>query len=292
MAGCTAAALLKEKHDVELWAPEIGGMCSDEGGVQLFGPHAFHTNNERVWEWVQQWSDWVPYVHRVFAVSLGGVHELPLDQDERFDGYSRKAWGMDFGQLPEEIQNRVPARRKPGTDGYHNAVHKAQPQDGFTAMLHRMVEGVQRFPQPWHRTEHHDGKTLVIYTGDINALEYADPLPWVGRVWSHMPGSLPHAQINYGGDYVPQLRSYDNATIAPHGRPVVSMEFHAGRETERRTPCYPVPGPDGRDKADWIIANAMEDAILPLGRMARYRYLNMDATIRMVMEELTHWELI
>ena len=53
--------------------PHIGGNCYDfidkETGIlcNKYGPHFFHTNNEEVWNYVQQFSEWVPYEHRVLA---------------------------------------------------------------------------------------------------------------------------------------------------------------------------------------------------------------------------------
>ena len=48
----------------------IGGNCYDyidEHGVRAskYGAHLFHTKFERVWEYVQQFSRWIPFDHRV-----------------------------------------------------------------------------------------------------------------------------------------------------------------------------------------------------------------------------------
>ena len=41
----------------------------DENGVRRhkYGPHLFHTSNERVFDWVRKFGEWVPYEHRVRA---------------------------------------------------------------------------------------------------------------------------------------------------------------------------------------------------------------------------------
>lgn len=46
--------------------------------VHSYGAHIFHTNNQRVWDWMQRFCDWQPYEHRVFTRHLGRVYPLPL----------------------------------------------------------------------------------------------------------------------------------------------------------------------------------------------------------------------
>ena len=62
----------------------IGGNCSShidpETGVEVhtYGSHIFHTNNEKVWEYVNRFSKWIPYTHRVRTSSGGKVIPLPF----------------------------------------------------------------------------------------------------------------------------------------------------------------------------------------------------------------------
>ncbi len=61
----------------------IGGNAFDfkEGGitVQKYGPHIFHTNNEKVWNYVSRFTEWVPYKHRVRAFVKGKFVPLPFN---------------------------------------------------------------------------------------------------------------------------------------------------------------------------------------------------------------------
>ncbi len=65
--------------------PTLGGNCHSERDadtgvmVHIYGPHIFHTGNERVWDYVRKYGDWVPYNHRVQAVSGGRVFSLPVN---------------------------------------------------------------------------------------------------------------------------------------------------------------------------------------------------------------------
>ena len=58
------SSLIIDKRD------HIGGNCYDfidEHGIRIskYGAHIFHTNHTRVWEYVQKFSDWIPYSHKV-----------------------------------------------------------------------------------------------------------------------------------------------------------------------------------------------------------------------------------
>ena len=63
----------------------VAGNChsqrDSETGVMthVYGPHIFHTADERVWAYVQQFGIMRPYRHRVQAVSGGLVYSLPVN---------------------------------------------------------------------------------------------------------------------------------------------------------------------------------------------------------------------
>lgn len=63
----------------------IGGNCHTERDAQTdvmvhtYGPHIFHTSNERVWNYVQQFDEFVPFVNRVKAIYNGRVYSLPIN---------------------------------------------------------------------------------------------------------------------------------------------------------------------------------------------------------------------
>jgi UDP-galactopyranose mutase len=46
--------------------------------VHRYGAHIFHTNNLRVWNWVQRFCAWQPYEHRVFTRHGGRVFPMPI----------------------------------------------------------------------------------------------------------------------------------------------------------------------------------------------------------------------
>lgn len=63
----------------------IAGNCYDARDektdvmVHTYGPHIFHTDNEQVWNFVNQYATMMPYVNRVKATVNGQVFSLPIN---------------------------------------------------------------------------------------------------------------------------------------------------------------------------------------------------------------------
>jgi UDP-galactopyranose mutase len=47
--------------------------------VHVYGAHLFHTSNEKVWEYVNRFTDFTGYQHRVFAKYQGQVYSFPMN---------------------------------------------------------------------------------------------------------------------------------------------------------------------------------------------------------------------
>ena len=65
--------------------PHIGGNAWSEPepstGIEVhrYGAHLFHTSNRRVWEYVNRFTSFTGYQHRVFATHRGEVFPLPIN---------------------------------------------------------------------------------------------------------------------------------------------------------------------------------------------------------------------
>lgn len=63
----------------------VGGNChttrDKQTGVMVhvYGPHIFHTNNNKVWRYVQQFGEFIPFVNRVKSIHAGAVYPLPIN---------------------------------------------------------------------------------------------------------------------------------------------------------------------------------------------------------------------
>lgn len=63
----------------------IGGNChterDPETGVMMhvYGPHIFHTDDEQVWNYVNEFTEFMPFQNRVKTTSQGAVYSLPVN---------------------------------------------------------------------------------------------------------------------------------------------------------------------------------------------------------------------
>jgi UDP-galactopyranose mutase len=47
--------------------------------VHVYGAHLFHTSNERVWQYVNQFTEFTDYQHRVYSIYRGRTYALPIN---------------------------------------------------------------------------------------------------------------------------------------------------------------------------------------------------------------------
>ncbi|WP_062387295.1 UDP-galactopyranose mutase [Demequina iriomotensis] len=79
MAERGARVLVVDRRD------HIGGnaySCADpDTGIEVhrYGAHLFHTSNERVWGYVNRFTAFTPYVHRVYTTHRGEVFPMPIN---------------------------------------------------------------------------------------------------------------------------------------------------------------------------------------------------------------------
>lgn len=105
-AGATAARELAERGDQKVLVLErrnhVGGNaydCLDEAGVLIhqYGPHIFHTNQKRVYDYLSRFTEWREYQHRVVASVHGRFMPVPFNLTSL-----RMAFGEDEGARLEE----------------------------------------------------------------------------------------------------------------------------------------------------------------------------------------------
>jgi UDP-galactopyranose mutase len=90
-AGFTGAVVARELAEAGLPSlviderSHVAGNCHTardrQTGVLVhqYGPHIFHTNDDRVWAYVNRFAEIKPYVNRVKAVVRGRVYSLPIN---------------------------------------------------------------------------------------------------------------------------------------------------------------------------------------------------------------------
>jgi UDP-galactopyranose mutase len=88
-SGCVLANRLVNALDceIDIWdeREHIGGNCytkkDEKTGIMVhqYGPHIFNTDKKEIWDFVNSFVEFRPYVHRVKAMSNGKVYSLPVN---------------------------------------------------------------------------------------------------------------------------------------------------------------------------------------------------------------------
>ncbi len=108
-AGLFGSALARELTDrgkkvlVVDSKPHIGGACYTERRegilVHVYGPHVFHTNDEKIWAWANRFTKFRPFMVRTKGISQGRVYTLPINLMTL-----NQMWGV---VTPEQARKRL-----------------------------------------------------------------------------------------------------------------------------------------------------------------------------------------
>lgn len=94
--------LVLEKRD------HIGGNCytekKDDIHIHTYGPHIFHTSNEEVWEWINQFVSFNDFTLRPVANYKGEIYSLPFNM-----WTFSKLWNV---HLPEQVKSIIEEQGK------------------------------------------------------------------------------------------------------------------------------------------------------------------------------------
>ncbi|GLQ93195.1 UDP-galactopyranose mutase [Dyella acidisoli] len=112
----TARELADAGHRVHIIdkRPHIAGNAYDEldeHGVLIhrYGPHIFHSNGERIFEYLSRFTKWRSYEHRVRGVVGGASYPFPINRDTL-----NKLYGLDLDDAGAEAYfERVREPREP-----------------------------------------------------------------------------------------------------------------------------------------------------------------------------------
>jgi UDP-galactopyranose mutase len=316
-------------------APDAAGVL-----IHRYGPHIFHTNDERVVAFLSRFTQWRSYEHRVRSVVAGKSYPFPINRDtlnqlyglsldeagaaaffdrvrERRDpirtsedvvlasvgrdlyekfflNYTRKQWGLEPSQLKAGVAARIPVRTNTD-DRYFTDAFQRMPSHGYTKMFAAMLDhpnielrlGVDFLV---HRRALLDsaangGKVPhVVYSGPLDAWfdRCYGPLPYRSLRFEHehLPNTARHQDV--GTVNYPNEHDYTRITEYKH----LTGQTHAGTSITREYPVaegepyYPIPGTDNETLSRRYLARAAEEkGVTFIGRLAEYRYCNMDQVV-------------
>ncbi|TAM58011.1 UDP-galactopyranose mutase [bacterium] len=203
-----------------------------------------------------------------------------------FRGYTRKQWGLDPSELDASVCGRIPTRVD-GDCRYFTDAFQAMPRDGFEALFlalvsdpridlalgcdYRTIAGRERFNH-------------VIFTGPVD--EYFDErfgkLPYRSLHFEFETLDRPRLQevavINEPDEAVPYTRTteFKHLTGQEHPKTTIVREY----PRSAGDPYYPIPSPECRALYQKYAALAAKERhVTFVGRLAEYRYYNMDQVV-------------
>lgn len=222
--------------------------------------------------------------------------QVGWDLYEKFyKGYTLKQWGRHPRELDASVCSRVPIRTTRDAR-YFNDRHQYMPKAGYSAMFDRMLAACTGI-ELWLGMDYRDivkrcQYKHLVYTGPID--EFFDyiygPLPYRSLRFEHE--SYCAAQM-YGREFwqpttqvaYPNSEEYTRIIEIKHAtgqwcRNTTIVKEYPEEWAVGKEPYYPVPSPGAAEQ--YAKYKALADC-LPyvtfVGRLATYRYLNMDQVV-------------
>ena len=369
MAGAVSARELAERGGKRVLVLErrehVGGNaydCFDKAGVLIhkYGPHIFHTNNKRVFDYLSRFTPWLNYQHHVVAnipegegrlelpvpfnlISLRTVFppeqaaaleqklldtygaerkvtilELRESEDPEiraladyvyehvFVRYTMKQWG----QTPEEIDPATTARVPVFLSEdcrYFQDEYQGMPREGYTPMFQRLLDHpditVETGTDALDRMKL-DGDRILLdgepFTGTVIYTGAADEL------FACKYGRLPYRTLDFVFETKPvdhwQSHGTVNYTVDQDYTRITEFKYLTGQElpgvtTVMKEYSRAYTGEPG-EVPYYAIINGENNALYAryqaeagryanlhlLGRLAEYKYYNMDAIAARALE--------
>ncbi len=321
----------------------IAGNCYDyydENGIltSKYGAHLFHTNDEGVWEYVNQFADWYPWEHKVVArvddktvpipVNITTVNTLfntnirtetemqewldlnrisfdqPANGEEAvlnkvgevlyrkmFKHYTKKQWDKYPAELHASVLERIPVRNN-YDDRYFSDAHQALPKGGYTKLFENILANPNIIVLL--NTDYFEIQEQL---GEYEKLFYTGPIDRFFEFNENLKEKLEYRSINFVTEQVDHEYFQENSVVNYPGEEVDFTRIveykHFGNQQSEKTsivkeytvdegePYYPVPN----DKNQEIYAQYKAEAdkltdVYFVGRLANYKYFNMDQAFR------------
>jgi len=211
-----------------------------------------------------------------------------------FKNYTRKQWRRDPAELDASVCGRIPVRTN-RDNRYLSESFQALPKEGYTAMFERILDHPDielRLNTDYRELLPHVEFRHLIYTGAID--EFFDfchgPLPY--RSLRFEPETLqqevfqPAMQVNYPNDEeFTRIVEIKHATGQKLPVTTIVREYPENYAPGREA-YYPIPAPDARELYEKYraLGEARTDVSF-VGRLATYRYYNMDQVVGMALTE-------
>lgn len=329
--------LVLEKRD------HIAGNCYDyidENGILVskYGAHLFHTNYEEVWSYVNQFSEWYPWEHKVVAkvdehtvpipVNMTTVNTLfnldlknesemaqwlednriaiddpengreavlnkvgPILYEKMFRHYTKKQWDKYPEELDASVLNRIPVRTNTD-DRYFSDKYQALPKHGYTRIFINLLDHPNITIKL--NTDYFDVKDQF---STFEKIFYTGPIDRFFEFKHSLNDQLEYRSINFVSETVNKPYFQENSVV---NYPGVEVEFtriieykHFGNQQSEKTtivreyttdegePYYPVLNKKNQEIYNKYKEEAAKHPNIHfVGRLANYKYFNMDQAFK------------
>lgn len=341
-----ARRIVQEKNEEVLIIEKrnhIGGNAYDfynEDGVLIhkYGPHIFHTNNKKVWDWLSQYTQWYMYQHRVLSYVDGMLVPMPISAEtinilynlnlsseeiqewlkrnsenieeiknsedvvlskagksiyeKFFKNYTYKQWNVYPNELDKTIISRIPIRTNRDTR-YFADQYQGMPKYGYTKMfenilnhknIHIMLNTV------WENVESKIDYDNLYYTGPIDefynykygklgyrSVRFEYETFYNKEYYQHT------GTVNYPNDYdFTRITEYKHLTGQKISCTTIAKEYSSADGE----PFYIIPNNENKKVYEQYLQEAeKQDNIKFFGRLAEYKYYNMDQIVERILNE-------
>lgn len=209
-------------------------------------------------------------------------------------GYTQKQWGRPCKELPAFIIRRLPVRFT-FDNNYFNALYQGIPVEGYTAMVEKLLTGIEvRLEEEYlkDKAQWDAVAEKVLYTGCVDSyFDYCyGPLRYRSVRFEtevlDMDNYQGNAVVNYTDAETPFTRIIEHKHFAFGTQPktVISREYSQEWEPGIE-PYYPVNDEENTHLyARYKTLADREEKTIFGGRLAEYRYYDMDAVIASALE--------
>ncbi len=219
------------------------------------------------------------------------VNQIGQELYEKFfKGYTIKQWGLEPSELAASVCARIPVRSN-RDDRYFNAKYQAMPKHGYTQMFMKLIAHPNihlLLKTDFKVIKNHLPFKNLIYSGPID--EY----------FNNKFGRLPYrslkfdfesldqewfqsvSQVNHPNDYdFTRIVEIKHATGQVHPKTTIVREY----PSDEGDPFYPIPREQNQKLYERyrVEADKLKNTFF-IGRLAQYKYLNMDEVVAHALE--------
>ena len=211
-------------------------------------------------------------------------------------GYTKKQWKKEPKELPSFIIKRLPFRLTYNPN-YFNDPYQAMPKHGYGQIFNNLLDGipVELGSDFLKKRAYWEIKAKkIIFTGPIDAYydyEYGE-LEYRSLTFSEEKKEINNYQgvsiINYTDENVPYTRVVEhkhfNNSCKNRDSTVITFEYPTNYDKKTNTPYYPVNTTINNELYKKY-ASLHNSKVYFGGRLGKYRYVDMDQTIAMALND-------